>query len=112
MPVELPAAAAILNPHQPGCGYPFRDLAGCGVAYKLVAALKLASTGIYKQQVALLVGTSGSPIKHPAPGAVGCRDPVFEHLLLAGSQLGQARLQQVALLRMHRLDPEKGPQFV
>jgi single-stranded-DNA-specific exonuclease len=49
-----PAALAVIDPKLPDCGYPFRDLAGCGVAYKLASALKLARTGIYKQQVALL----------------------------------------------------------
>ena len=36
---ELPAACAIVNPHQPGCPYPFTALAGVGVALKLVLAL-------------------------------------------------------------------------
>ncbi|MDA8427018.1 MAG: single-stranded-DNA-specific exonuclease RecJ [Treponema sp.] len=51
---EPPAAVAVIDPKLPDSGYPFRDLAGCGVAYKLAAALKLARSGIYKQQVALL----------------------------------------------------------
>jgi len=51
---EPPAALAVIDPKLPDSGYPFRDLAGCGVAYKLASALKLARTGIYKQQVALL----------------------------------------------------------
>ncbi len=40
VPVELPAAAAILNPHQPGCGYPSKDLAAVGVAFALAMALR------------------------------------------------------------------------
>lgn len=36
---ELPPAVAILNPKQPGCAYPFKDLCGCGVGYKLITAL-------------------------------------------------------------------------
>jgi len=51
---EPPAALAVIDPKLEGTAYPFRDLAGCGVAYKLVAALKLARTGVYKQNIALL----------------------------------------------------------
>jgi single-stranded-DNA-specific exonuclease len=51
---DPPAALAVIDPKAPDSGYPFRDLAGCGVVYKLASALKLARTGIYKQQVALL----------------------------------------------------------
>ncbi len=36
---ELPAAAAVVDPHRPDCPYPFKSLAGCGVALKLVMAL-------------------------------------------------------------------------
>jgi single-stranded-DNA-specific exonuclease len=40
VPVELPAAAAILNPHQAGCGYPSKDLAAVGVTFALAMALR------------------------------------------------------------------------
>lgn len=36
---ELPEAVAVVNPHQPGCPYPFKQLAGVGVALKLALAL-------------------------------------------------------------------------
>lgn len=38
-PGTLPDAAAVLNPKQPGCAYPFKDLAGVGVAFKLCCEL-------------------------------------------------------------------------
>lgn len=37
----LPPAIAIINPKQPGDGYPDKDLAGVGIAYKLAEALAL-----------------------------------------------------------------------
>ena len=36
---ELPRAVAVVDPHRPDCPYPFKHLAGCGVALKLVLAL-------------------------------------------------------------------------
>ena len=35
----LPAAVAVVDPHRPDCDYPFKHLAGVGVALKLVLAL-------------------------------------------------------------------------
>ena len=39
IPPELPNADAIINPHQEGDGYPFKDICGCEVAYKLIQTL-------------------------------------------------------------------------
>jgi single-stranded-DNA-specific exonuclease len=35
----LPPAVAILNPKQAECGYPYKDLCGCGVGFKLISGL-------------------------------------------------------------------------
>jgi len=37
---ELPVAVAVVDPKRPDCGYPNRDLAGVGVAFKLLCALE------------------------------------------------------------------------
>jgi single-stranded-DNA-specific exonuclease len=40
VPPTLPDAVAVLNPHQTECPYPAKELAGVGVAFKLVMALR------------------------------------------------------------------------
>lgn len=50
LPGEAPAAAAVLNPKQKGCAFPFKGLAGVGVAFNLVMALRarLREAGWFK----------------------------------------------------------------
>lgn len=38
---DTPKCVAILNPHQPGCQYPFKNLAAVGVAFHLARALDI-----------------------------------------------------------------------
>lgn len=35
---EIPMAHAVLDPKQPGCTYPYKELSGCGVGFKLIHA--------------------------------------------------------------------------
>ena len=52
---EVPEAYAIINPKLESSAYPFRDLSGCAVAYKLVCALRFAAkSSLYNQSVCLL----------------------------------------------------------
>lgn len=48
---QLPAAAAIVNPNQPGCDFPSKHLAGVGVAFYVMSAVKakLSQFGYFEQ---------------------------------------------------------------
>ena len=35
---QVPDAVAVLDPKQPGCNYPYKELSGCGVGFKLIQA--------------------------------------------------------------------------
>lgn len=65
---ELPAAIAILNPKRADCAYPFKELCGTGVAFKLIIALceKLGLSDenylCYLDLVALATGADVVPI--------------------------------------------------
>ncbi|MBP5402455.1 MAG: single-stranded-DNA-specific exonuclease RecJ [Treponema sp.] len=54
VPEVLPEAAVIINPKLPDSNYPFKEISGCAVAFKLVQALRFASTELYKMDVCLL----------------------------------------------------------
>ncbi|MDP2155482.1 MAG: DHH family phosphoesterase, partial [Sulfuricella sp.] len=49
---ELPDAACIVNPNQPGCGFPSKNLAGVGVIFYVMLALRaeLRNRGAYTTQ--------------------------------------------------------------
>ncbi len=52
---QIPPALARINPKQPGCPYPFKDLAGVGLAFKLAQALLTVEQ--------TLRGAAGSPTR-------------------------------------------------
>ncbi|MBN1258850.1 single-stranded-DNA-specific exonuclease RecJ [Candidatus Peregrinibacteria bacterium] len=63
LPEELPKAFALINPKQPDCMYPNKDISGAGIAYKLVAALapfylqpKEASDYLFKELSLVALG--------------------------------------------------------
>lgn len=43
---ELPPAVAILDPKLPECHYPFKELAGCGVGFKIIEAYLEQQAGV------------------------------------------------------------------
>lgn len=38
---KIPNAVAVLDPKQPGCNYPYKELCGCGIGFKLIQALSI-----------------------------------------------------------------------
>ena len=53
-PEVLPAADVILNPKCADSGYPFQEISGCAVAFKLCEALRFSQTELYKEDICLL----------------------------------------------------------
>lgn len=53
-PETLPQATVIVNPKMEDSGYPFQDISGCAVSFKLASALRFASNEMYKQEICLL----------------------------------------------------------
>ncbi|MDZ7373076.1 MAG: single-stranded-DNA-specific exonuclease RecJ [candidate division KSB1 bacterium] len=59
---RLPPANAVLDPKKPGCNYPFPDLAGVGVAFKMlqgvVQELRVSADTLYDALDLVAVGTA------------------------------------------------------
>ena len=93
-PGTLPEAAAVLNPKQPGCDYPFKELAGVGVAFKLAcellrrggrrmsieSLLKIAAIGTVAD-VAPLIGENRTITSIGLAGMADVRNPGLRALL-------------------------------
>jgi len=106
---DLPPAFAILNPKQPGCAYPEKDLCGAGVTLKLVHAflqalgwpterLRRVLTSMLKMaaiatvaDVVPLTGENRIIVKHGLAGLASVRNPGLRALLeVAGFSSGEA----------------------
>ena len=53
-PEDLPYATVIVNPKTDDSNYPFKDISGAAVSYKLVEALRFAHTEYYNSEVCIL----------------------------------------------------------
>lgn len=66
---EIPCALAVLDPKQPGCTYPFKELSGCGVGFKLIHAyakihsIPFGNIAPYLDLVAVSIASDIVPIK-------------------------------------------------
>jgi len=65
---NLPCADVIVNPHQPGCLYPYKDFAGVGVIFKIMTLMyaRLGRTMPAKAYELLMLGTVADvvPLRH------------------------------------------------
>ncbi len=103
---ELPTAAAIINPNQPDCPFPAKSLAGVGVAFYLMAALRARlrerghfntervepAMGDYLDLVALGTVADMVPLEHA--------NRILVHQGLKRIRAGRARPGIAELLRM------------
>jgi single-stranded-DNA-specific exonuclease len=102
-PDVLPAGAAVVNPRQPGCPYPFKELAGAGVAFKIAQAIirreglslserslvKIAALGTIADIVPL-VSENRAIVAEGLAGLASARSPGLRALLAESGVVGRA----------------------
>jgi single-stranded-DNA-specific exonuclease len=102
-PENLPRGTAVLNPKQAGCGYPFKELCGSGIAFKIAQALidaasltlseesllKLAALGTVADMVPLL-GENRVIVSLGLAALAEARAPGLAALLREAQVIGRA----------------------
>ncbi len=122
VPAQLPAACAVLNPHQEGCAYPFKQLSGGGVAFQVARALLrdvLSAEEVTRRLERLVVHAALSTVADIVPltgenrtivaaglaGARAGRVPGLQALCeLAGRPLDRLTADDLAFMAIPRLN--------
>ena len=100
---DLPAAVAVLDPKRSACNYPFDDLSGCGVGFKLVQAYS-ARNGIPFESLIPLLDLLVVSIASDLVSVVG-ENRILAHFGL--KQLNEnPRKGLLAMINLSGLDPE------
>jgi single-stranded-DNA-specific exonuclease len=84
VPDRLPAGAVVINPKQPGCEYPYKELSGSGIAFKLSEAIALRA---------------GVPLSRDALLRAACLGTIADIVPLTGENRAIAALGLRALAR-------------
>jgi len=108
----IPEAIAVLNPAQKGCPYPFKELCGAGVAFKLAHAILAAAAETEEQRTKLKRGLLPSFLKLVAIATIADSVPLEgENRVIAALGLRELRnpvqpglraLMQVAEIPVNR----------
>ena len=109
---ELPAADAIVNPNQPGCDFPSKALAGVGVIFYVLIALRarLNSLGWYQNSKApniaeLLDLVALGSVADVVP--LDANNRILVHQGLERIRAGRSRPGLKAILEVAKRDPSK-----
>jgi single-stranded-DNA-specific exonuclease len=96
----VPEALAVLNPNQPGCAYPYKELCGAGVAFKLAQALLESTANTEAGRTALRAKTLPSFLKLLAIATIADAVPLTgENRVIAALGLQELRKPSQAGLR-------------
>lgn len=109
---ELPKADAIVNPNQPGCGFPSKALAGVGVIFYVMLALRagLRQRGAFAQQPEPNLADLLDLVALGSVADVVPLDPVNRLLIHQGLlriRQGRCRPGILALLTVAKRDPRQ-----
>ncbi|MDE5889906.1 MAG: single-stranded-DNA-specific exonuclease RecJ [Bacteroidales bacterium] len=100
---EIPAAVAVLDPKREDCNYPFDDLSGCGVGFKLVQAYSMRN-GIPFESIVPLLDLLVVSIASDLVSVIG-ENRILAHFGL--KQLNEnPRKGLLAMINLSGLDPE------